>query len=274
VLTVVAGLVAGVLSGQFGIGGGLVTTPAIRLVLGYPALVAVGTPLPVILPTALAGAVSYARRGFIDVRAGVTMGLVGAVASIAGAWGSALVGGPVVMGLTAGLILWVAGDMAVHTLKGSRAAVRGLGASEADPAEAHAPEVPSASAPSSPPLGRLLVVGLVAGLYSGLLGLGGGFVVVPALTRWLGVPLKRALGTSLVVVAVLAVPGTVAHYLLGHVDLTLAAWLIVGTVPGALIGARLTAAAKERTVAIAFSVVLALAGVALAGSELVAAMAR
>ena len=101
-----------------------------------------------------------------------------------------------------------------------------------------------------------------------------GFVVVPALTRWLGVPLKRALGTSLVVVAVLAVPGTIAHYVLGHVDLGLAAWLIVGTVPGAWIGARLTAAAKERTVAISFSVVLAVAGLVLAGSELAAVLAR
>ena len=69
-LTVVVGLVSGVLSGAFGIGGGLVTTPAIRLLLGYPALIAVGTPLPVILPGAIAGASSYVRRGLADVRAG------------------------------------------------------------------------------------------------------------------------------------------------------------------------------------------------------------
>jgi uncharacterized membrane protein YfcA len=58
-LTIGVGLVAGVLSGMFGVGGGLVTTPAIRLLLGFPALIALGTPLPVILPTAVAGAASY-----------------------------------------------------------------------------------------------------------------------------------------------------------------------------------------------------------------------
>lgn len=255
-LTVAVGLVSGVLSGQFGIGGGLVTTPAIRLLLGYPALIAVGTPLPVILPTALAGALSYARRGLVDVRAGVVMGLAGSLASVAGAWGSQLAGGPAVMVLTAALILWVAAGMALHA--GAR------------------PPVPTAKAPALAPLplSRLAVVGLVAGFCSGLLGLGGGFIVVPALTRWLGVPLKRALGTSLVVVAVLAVPGTIAHYLLGHVDFALAAWLVLGTVPGALLGARLTAVARERTVAIGFAVVLALAGLALAGTELAKAFAR
>lgn len=259
-LTVAVGLVSGVLSGQFGIGGGLVTTPAIRILLGYPALIAVGTPLPVILPTALAGAVSYARRGLVDVRAGVVMGLVGASASVAGALASELAGGPAVMLLTAAVMLWVAVDMALQT--------RG-------PDRAETERMPGAAeAPAHVPLSRLAVVGLAAGLFSGLLGLGGGFVVVPALTRWLGFPLKRALGTSLVVVAVLAVPGTVAHYLLGHVDLTLAAWLALGTVPGALIGARLTAAARERTVAVGFSVVLALAGLALAATELAKAFAR
>jgi uncharacterized membrane protein YfcA len=210
----------------------------------------------------------------VDVRAGVVMGLAGSAASVVGAWASDLAGGPLMMVATAALILWVAADMALHTLRKNRqAAVVEPGAAETDPAQAHAPAEP---APASVrlPFPRLVAVGLVAGLYSGLLGVGGGFVVVPALTRWLGVPLKRALGTSLVVVAVLAVPGTVAHYLLGHIDFALAAWLVVGTVPGALIGARLTAAARERTVAIAFSVMLAVAGLTLAGSELARVLAR
>jgi uncharacterized membrane protein YfcA len=257
-LTVAVGLVSGVLSGQFGIGGGLVTTPAIRLLLGYPSLIAIGTPLLVILPTALTGALSYARRGLVDVRAGVVMGGCGIVASVAGALGSDLAGGPVVMVLTAAMLLWVAADMALRVRRSS-----------------HAESIPADEVRDGPlSLSRLAVIGLVAGFYSGLLGLGGGFVVVPALTRWLGLPLKRALGTSLVVVAVLAVPGTIAHLLLGHVDLTLAAWLALGAVPGALIGARFTAIARERTVAVAFSLVLAFAGLALAGTELAMVLAR
>ncbi len=274
-LTVAVGLVSGLLSGQFGIGGGLVTTPAIRLLLGYPALIAVGTPLPVILPTALTGAVSYARRGLVDVRSGLLMGVVGSVFAVVGAWASALVGGPALMIVTALLIVYVAADMALHTARGTaEEPASEPGVAEADPAEAHAATARAAVAAPPLSLWRLAVIGIATGLYSGFLGLGGGFIVVPALVRWLGVPLKRALGTSLVTVAVLAVPGAITHYALGHVDLALAGWLVLGTVPGALLGARLTAAARDRTVAIAFSSVLGSVGLVLGVVELAKVLVR
>ncbi len=254
-LTIAVGLVSGILSGQFGLGGGFITTPAIRLVLGYPALIAVGTPLLVILPTALVGALSYARRGLADVRAGLVMGLAGSATSVAGALLSRALGGPAVMIVTAALILYVAVDMGVHTVR-----------------DRQTPETGSASGPppARPSLARLVIIGVMAGLYSGLLGLGGGFLVVPALTRWLGLPLKRALGTSLVVVTILAVPGSITHYGLGHVDIILAAWLALGAVPGALIGAKLTALARERHVAIGFAVVMGVTGLVLGASEIAA----
>jgi uncharacterized membrane protein YfcA len=267
-LTIAVGLVSGLLSGQFGIGGGLVTTPAIRLLLGYPALIAVGTPLAVILPTAFAGAVSYARRGLIDLRSGLVMGAVGALGSIAGASASQLIGGSAVMIATAAVMVYVAVDMALHTARGAAGGPEtSVGAGEADPAEAHS-ERATPVAVARHPLRRLAIIGAVAGVYSGLLGLGGGFVIVPALVRWLGMPLKRALGTSLVTVAVLAIPGGITHYVLGHIDLGLAAWLVIGTVPGAILGARLTALARERVVAIAFSVVLGATGVVLGAAEI------
>jgi uncharacterized membrane protein YfcA len=265
-LTVAVGIVSGVLSGQFGIGGGLVTTPAIRLLLGYPALVAVGTPLPVILPTAVAGAVAYARRGLADARAGVFMGAMGAVGAVAGAGLSDLAGGPAVLIATALVIGWVAVDTGVHVVRGAAA----RRPSEAQRTPDGALDPPRHAAP----LGwRLAALGVAAGLYSGFLGLGGGFIVVPALSRWLGWPLKRAIGTSLFTVAVLAVPGTVAHYVLGHVDPVLAAWLAVGTVPGALLGARLTAMSEEQHVAAGFAALLGVVAVCLAASEMAGLLA-
>lgn len=253
------GLLSGVLSGWFGIGGGLVTTPAIRLLLGYPALIAVGTPLPVILPTAVAGAFAHARAGQVDMRAGLTIGAAGALTSLVGAWLSSVAGGTSVMVLTAAFIVWAAGDMVVQAYaapaRAGREAVETLAGDGRDD---------SASARSR----TLVLIGLAAGLYSGFLGLGGGFVIVPALTRFLSFPIKRAVGTSLVCVAVLAVPGSVAHYLLGHIDPVLALGLIAGTVPGALAGARLTRAASDRALRIGFAVVLVFTGLVLAASEL------
>lgn len=251
-LTFAVGLASGVLAGAFGIGGGLVTTPAIRLVLGYPALVAVGTPLPVIIPTALAGAMGYARRGLADLRAALVMGLSGMITAVAGAMLTRVTGGAVILLATAVLIAWVAVDML------RRRPSADVGAEDAG----------QGAASGRTSAWRLVLVGLAAGAYSGFLGLGGGFILVPALNRWLRWPLKLAIGTSLATVTLLAVPGTIAHHLLGNVDPLLALLLAAGAVPGAVLGARITGLASERHVAVAFSVLLIVSALALGASAL------
>ena len=257
------GLFSGVLSGAFGVGGGLITTPAIRLLLGYPALIAVGTPLPVILPGAVTGAATYWKRGSADVRAGITMGLIGSIGSVAGAMVSQFVGGTVVLLATAALIAWASADMLMQHRSAVRAEAA-VGESESD--EGVLPELDGGRPGQRRTLG-LILIGALAGFYSGFLGLGGGFVIVPGLTRYLGMPVKRAIGTSLVTVAVLAVPGTIAHNMLGHIDWSLALMLALGVVPGAVIGARLTERASDRAVRLSFAILLAVVGVWLALSE-------
>jgi uncharacterized protein len=258
------GLLSGVLSGAFGIGGGLLTTPAIRLVLGYPALIAVGTPLPVILPGAVTGAVTYWRRGSADVKAGVAMGLLGATGSVAGAWLSQRAGGTLVLIITAVVIAGASVDMILQHRRATR--------DDAVPGEGESDEgllvVPVPGGLARHGAAKLALIGVVAGLYSGFLGLGGGFVIVPALTRFLRMPVKRAIGTSLVTVAVLSVPGTIAHGMLGHIDWTLAGLLAIGVVPGAMIGAHLTGRASDRAVRLSFAALLAVVGVWLALSEI------
>jgi uncharacterized membrane protein YfcA len=245
------GLLAGFLSGQFGIGGGMITTPAIRLLLGGSAFIAVGTSLPVIVPTAITGVIEYARRKMLDVRVGVTLGVTGAAFAVLGAWLTTLVGGDFVMYVTAAIICWMAIDMAHLALRPS------------PPEEERVRHSQRARS-----LVWLVPLGVVTGLYSGFLGLGGGFVVVPALVRYFGFDVKRAVGTSLVVVLALAVPGSVMHFVLGHIDLKMALGLSLGVVPGAILGARVTAAAKERWVKIGFALVLLATGVLLAANEL------
>ncbi len=277
-LTVLVGLVSGMLSGAFGIGGGLVTTPAIKLLLGYPDLIAVGTPLPVILPSAIAGAASHLRRGSVDLRAGVVIGLAGALTSVVGAYLTRVAGGVVVILATAALIVWAAGDMILQQRDASRAEREAAaGAEAAAPALVGEQEADPIAVFAEPPVvgardswQRLVVVGLIAGLYSGFLGLGGGFVIVPGLTRFCGFSIKRAIGTSLVTVAILAVPGTIVHASLGHIDWALAAMLAIGVVPGALIGAHFTHGASERHIRLGFAGFLAVVGVWLAVAEIAA----
>ena len=266
VVSAVIGFVSGVFSGAFGIGGGIITTPAIRLILGAPALVAVGTPLAVILPTALTGALTYARNGVADIRAGVTCGIGGSLAAVLGAWSTKLVGGDVVLLATAALILYAAGDMALQAYRPPRGSD--------SPSTAEAPLTPSATpvtaaapAPRAP-LIPLLVIGTAAGLYSGFLGLGGGFALVPLMTRWLHFDVKRAIATSLVAVTILSIPGTITHAVLGNVDWAIAFALSLGVVPGAILGARITLGSTDRAVRIAFATLLVIVGVWLAVNEL------
>jgi uncharacterized protein len=265
-VTLGVGLVSGLFSGAFGIGGGVVTTPAIRLLLGASALVAVGTPLPVIIPSALTGALSYWRRGSLDARAALVCGLAGSASAIAGALATRAVGGTTVLLLTALLIGYTAIDMILQVFRPPR-----LGLEASEERDAFAPEDGSATpliSPPAPAVWKLVIIGLITGSYSGLMGLGGGFVLVPLLTRWIHFDIKRAIGTSLAAIAILAVPGTVMHSVLGNVDWRMAAGLIVGVVPGAWLGSRIALGASDRAVRIAFAVVLLLVGGVLGGSEL------
>jgi uncharacterized membrane protein YfcA len=193
---------------------------------------------------------------------------------VAGAWLSQWAGGTFVLIVTAVVIAWASADMLLqHRRAMASAAADSAGAGaraaagEGESDEGLAPSV-SAAHPVSRRSIVLALIGVVAGLYSGFLGLGGGFVIVPGLTRWLGMPVKRAIGTSLVTVAVLSIPGTIAHSLLGHIDWSLAGLLALGVVPGALIGARLTGKASDRVVRLSFAALLMVVGVWLAVSEI------
>jgi uncharacterized membrane protein YfcA len=101
-------------------------------------------------------------------------------------------------------------------------------------------------------------IGVVAGLLSGLLGIGGGVIMVPAFTELLGLPLKSAIATSLVCVGIFGVPATITHAVLGDIDWRLATLLTIGVIPGARIGASLTIRTAERRLRLAVGVFLAL----------------
>jgi uncharacterized protein len=236
VVVVLVGLAAGILSGMFGVGGGIVMTPGLSAV-GLAPIAAVATPLPVILPTASVGAYTYARAGQVDGRAAAWISLTGAVASAAGAALTEVIDGRILLLATAGLLVW----QAVVILRG-RGRPEGGTASDASP-------------------WTLAAVGVVAGLLSGLLGIGGGIVIVPALAGMLGYPLKRALGTSLVCVVVLVIPGIVVHAILGNLDWSAAAFLAIGAVPGARIGATIALGTREATLRLLVGSFLAIVAV-------------
>ncbi len=113
-----------------------------------------------------------------------------------------------------------------------------------------------------------LLIGLIAGIASGYVGVGGGFIMVPLFISLLGIMMRQASGTSLVAVTILAIPGVVEQGLLGHIDYIAGIAMAVGSIPGAVIGASLIRKVPERKLRFVFGAFLLISAVVLLFNEL------
>jgi uncharacterized protein len=267
ILATIAGFGAGVLSGMFGVGGAVLSTPAI-LALGATPIAAVGSTLPSIIPSAASGALRYRREGLLRTRVIVMTAGVGIAAAVGGALlADSIPGdGHPLMLLTAGLVGFSAfrlGRPPAHDLEPEAVLVEGETDAGPGAVIVHRGQVRDNA-------WRLALIGVLAGGMSGLLGVGGGIVMVPLFTAWIRLPLKEALGSSLACVGVLAVPGTITHALLGNIDWLFALPLCVGVVPGARLGAHLAIRSSDRTLRITVASVLGAIAVVYAVGEILA----
>jgi uncharacterized membrane protein YfcA len=226
IIAVAIGVGAGVLSGIFGVGGGIVMTPAIDAFLPVTPIQAIATPLPVIFPTSITGAYTYAKAGQVDRRAAWWMAPTGLIGSVLGAFATESIDPTLLLLVTAALLGW----QSVGIMRGR--AQRSAEGEGTDRVIARS---------------TFGVIGFGAGVISGLLGIGGGLIMVPLLSGWCRMPLKRALGTSLLTIWALVIPGTIVHAWLGNIDWWVALFLTIGAVPGARLGAVFALGARERT---------------------------
>lgn len=278
VAAVVVGFGSGVLSGMLGIGGAVVSTPAVR-VLGATPLEAVGTTVPAILPGAVVGVWRYHRAGLVDWRIGLWCGASGSVTAVVGAVVADGIAEPGLLMVATAVLMGVSGWSVARSGRRMQSAppVAGVPAdvpvgTPADtlagvPADDPADE--SAVGNSAAPWPALLALGVVAGFVAGVLGVGGGIILLPAFTSLLGMPVRKAVPASLVAVAIFSVPALVTHAVNGNIDWLLAVPLMVGVVPGATLGSRLTVGASERTVRLVFGVVIGVLAVVYGVSEVV-----
>lgn len=153
------------------------------------------------------------------------------------------------------------------------AAAQGEGQPTTTKAAANATK--TASAPKEEPfklsvkkVALCLLIGLIAGLASGYVGVGGGFIMVPLFISLLGIMMRQASGTSLVAVTILAIPGVVEQGLLGHIDYIAGIAMAIGSIPGAVIGASLIRKVPERKLRFVFGAFLLISAVVLLFNEL------
>lgn len=270
IVIALCGVGVGILSAMFGIGGGMVMVPLIHIVFGQPAAISSGTSLFAILPTSIAGMVARLHDGTIRFRIGLVVGIAGACLSPLGALAASNLPGMYAMILTGVFILFTAYKMFKRVYKSRPAAVAAAQAAAASGVSASAPKKTLLSEDGSPRFYvGCVILGCVVGFLSGWLGLGGGFLIVPILQGVFGLTMKQSSGTSLVSVGILAVPSFITHALLGNVDWLLGLLLIVGSIIGAKLGAKILSHVNDRLLTGLFGVVLILSGVIMVVREIV-----
>lgn len=235
----VIGAAIGFLSGLLGKGGSAVTTPALQVFAGVAPFAALASPLPASLPTTLSASAAYAGKKLVHVRLIWITILTGIPATIAGSFLSPLVGGHTLMLLTASFVLLLGVSFFVPQFQ---------------------EKVPPEGAAVHPPLWKIILVAVGVGGLSGLLANSGGVLFGPLFIRFLKMPTKHALACSLIVSAGLAIPGTIVHWYLGHIDWGIVLLLSVASIPCSYLGARLALSLRSETLEKIFGIMLVLFG--------------
>jgi uncharacterized membrane protein YfcA len=261
-LAIAAGALIGLSLGALGGGGSILAVPVLVYLLGQDAGQATTGSLVVVGVTSVIGAVTAHRAGNVMLGRGVTFGVVATGGAAAGAKASAHVSDSVLLAAFAALMLLVGVLMALRQLRHARQlSLVHHGASGSQPRR------PTLDDPiiafregfmcDCPRAVKVLVTATVVGLLTGFLGVGGGFLVVPALVLALGLPITYAAGTSLVVITLTSAAALVVRAGVGTApDWTLDAALTVASAAGGFAGARLADRTDTARLSVAFTVLV------------------
>lgn len=266
VLFAIAGFAIGIFSGLLGIGGGTLMVPILRLGFGLEAVVATATSLFTIVFTSIGGTITHIRNKTALPKLSLCLGVGGAITSSFGAFLGNMSPGWLIMLVAAIIIAYSAFNMLRKAVK-----VPQKGKEKAAPDKSSRAKEPVVIPEWEFTRKRGLQgfgIGLIAGLASGYVGVGGGFIMVPLMTAWLGVPMQKASGTSLLAIMILAIPGVVTQIVLGNVDFLAGIFLAIGSIPGAMVGARFVKRIPERQLRFIFAAFLGVAAVSLLLNEL------
>lgn len=240
IFAILLGTLIGLLLGAIGGGGSILTVPILVYIIGQDPHTATATSLAVVGTTALVGAIPHWRKGRVSLATALPFGVAGIAGAFVGAWANHLLPGWLILGLFGALMLVVA----VLMFTGKRMQST----------------TPATETMSWSRWVRIIGAGLLVGVMTGFFGVGGGFLIVPALVLVLGLSMRNAVGTSLVVIAINSASGLIAHLRYGGLDLITVGLFIVGGALGAIIGARVSGRLNEQRLQRGFAVFIATVG--------------
>lgn len=262
------GLAVGYLSGLFGVGGGFIMTPLLILI-GIPPAVAVGTQAVQILASSFSSALGHLRRGTLDLRMGAVLVAGGLLGSTLGVWLFRLLRelGQIDAVISIGYVLFLGTVgilMATESLRSFRHVRRGPARRKLHrhywlhglPFKMRFPTSRLYISAVTP-----LLVGLGGGVLSAVLGIGGGFVLIPAMIYLIGMPTAVVIGTShLQITFVASLTGFLHAYTNQTVDIVLGVLMILGGVVGAQFGTRAAGRLRAEQIRALFASLLLLVG--------------
>lgn len=269
---VALGLLVGLLSGMFGVGGGFLTTPLL-IFYGIPPPIAVASAATQITGASVSGVMAHMRRGGVDLKMGGVMIVGGLFGSLAGAGLFRMLQASGQIDLVIGsLYVLLLGSIGGLMLKDALTALGHIRPSTNEERPRHNRWIASlplrwrfySSGLYLSPLAPL-ALGFIAGILTLLLGIGGGFILVPAMIYLLGMAARVVVGTSLVMILAVSAATTLIHALTTQsVDIVLAALLLLGGVIGAQYGALLTTRLKPDMLRFALAVLILLVALRMA----------
>lgn len=263
---VALGLGVGLLSGMFGVGGGFLTTPLL-IFYGIPPTVAAASAASQVTGASVSGVFAHLRRKGVDLQMGGVLVAGGILGSVMGAWLFTVLQASgqidVVIGVLYVVLLGSIGGLMFRESIGAIRVSRGRAVAKARKRRHH-PLVASlpfrwrfyASGLYISPLAPLLL-GFFTGILTMLLGVGGGFILVPAMLYILGMSTQMVVGTSLFQTLFTTAVATMVHATTTKaVDIVLAILLLLGSVIGAQLGARFAAKAKPEYLRLLLAVIV------------------
>ncbi len=271
-LAIPVGLLIGLSLGALGGGGSILTVPALVYLMGMDARAATTGSLIIVGVTALMGMFAHRRHGRVKVTQGIVFGLIGTIGAVAGTRLSLAVPPDVLLAGFSVLMLAVAALM----LTRKRVPVGGGKPEGEEPVPWDVPII--SFTPRfvcvCPRAAKVVVAAVAVGLMTGFFGVGGGFLVVPALVLALDFPMPIAVGTSLLVISINSATSLAARMGTGiEID-----WLIIGVftiaaVLGSLLGTRIATRARPETLRTGFAVLITVVGLYTAASSIAALLA-
>lgn len=260
----VLGSLAGSLGAVTGIGGGVIIVPALVVVFRFDFPTAVAASLAAVVATSSAAGSVYISEGLTNMRLAMTLEVATTLGGISGGFLGVLLPERILSAMFGGAML----ATALLLSRGGTGDAGAISQEQDDASE----EIPVGTGPldaryRDPDSGRKVVyrvrrvpfglgVSYGAGMISGLLGVGGGFIKVPAMYLVMGVPIKVAAATSNFMLGVTAVSSLLVYFGRGKVHPAVITPLVLGTVLGAIVGTRLQARVPARLVRIALSGIL------------------